>query len=116
MNIKVESINNKINELSGGNQQKFILGRELIGEKDIIIAKNPTRGLDFESTIFVHNFLITKRNEGKIILLISTELEELLKLSDRLGIIFRGEIIKMFKRGDYNITKIGNAMLGIKED
>ena len=116
MNVKVMNEEENMENLSGGNQQKFILGRELLGEKAIIIAKNPTRGLDFESTNFVHNFIIKKRNEGKVILLISTELEELMKISDRLGVIFRGRIIKVFEKADFNTIDIGNAMLGLKEN
>jgi general nucleoside transport system ATP-binding protein len=79
--------------LSGGNQQKAILARELSGDPDVIIASQPTRGVDVGAIEFIHGQLLKQRAEGKAILLISLELEEVRSLSDRIVVIYAGEIV-----------------------
>jgi general nucleoside transport system ATP-binding protein len=79
--------------LSGGNQQKAILARELSGDPDVIIAAQPTRGVDVGAIEFIHGQLLRQRAEGKAILLISLELEEVRSLSDRIVVIYAGRIV-----------------------
>jgi ABC-type uncharacterized transport system ATPase subunit len=79
--------------LSGGNQQKAILARELSGEPGVIIASQPTRGVDVGAIEFIHGQLLKQRAEGKAILLISLELEEVRSLSDRIVVLYAGKIV-----------------------
>jgi len=78
--------------LSGGNQQKVIIAREVTNNKDLLIAVNPTRGLDVGAIEFVHKYLVEQRNKNKAILLVSFELDEIMSLSDRIEVIFDGQI------------------------
>lgn len=110
--IMVSSIHQEIEGLSGGNQQKIILSRELSQEPEVILAAQPTRGLDIGAMEFVHRQLLKKRQEGKAILLISADLEEVLSLSDRVGIIFEGEIVAEFEPEEKTLEDIGVYMLG----
>ena len=80
-------------ELSGGNQQKVVLAREINRDPRVLIAAQPTRGLDVGAIEFVHRRLIEERDEGRGILLVSLELEEILSLSDRILVIYEGEIV-----------------------
>jgi ABC-type uncharacterized transport system ATPase subunit len=100
--------------LSGGNQQKTILARELSGEPDLIIAAQPARGLDVGATEYVHNEMIEARNNGVGILLISTELEEVLSMSDRIAVMFEGEIMGIIPAKGADIHEIGEMMAGVK--
>jgi len=97
-----------IGTLSGGNMQKVVLGRELAGEPKFIIANQPTRGLDVGSIEFVHKTLIEARDRGAAILLVSVELDEIFSLSDRVGVIYRGNI-----RGEFDIEDATEEKLGI---
>ena len=74
--------------LSGGNQQKVIIAREVTNDKDLLIAVNPTRGLDVGAIEYVHRYLVEQRNKGKAVLLVSFELDEILNLSDRIDTIY----------------------------
>lgn len=103
-----------IGSLSGGNQQKLVVSREITKESRLIIASHPTRGLDIKATAFVHNALIEERNKGKAIMLVSSDLNEILKLSDRIGIIYNGEIIKVLNASDTDEKEIGRYMTGYK--
>lgn len=94
--------------LSGGNMQKVVLGRELAGEPTFIIANQPTRGLDVGSIEFVHKTLIEARDRGAAILLVSVELDEIFSLSDRVGVIYRGNI-----KGEFDIEEATEHALGI---
>ncbi|MFC2024453.1 ABC transporter ATP-binding protein [Chloroflexota bacterium] len=90
--VRSKSINDLARHLSGGNLQKLILARELAGEPDPIIAAQPTRGLDAKAVEFVHQRLLEQRAKGKSVLLISYDLDEIMRLSDRIGVIYEGEI------------------------
>jgi simple sugar transport system ATP-binding protein len=79
--------------LSGGNQQKVVIARELTAEPEVIIAAQPTRGLDVGAIEFVHRRLVEERDAGRAILLVSLELEEIRSLSDRVLVIYEGEIV-----------------------
>lgn len=108
--IIVPSINTSVRLLSGGNLQKVILAREISSEPIFMIAVQPTRGLDVGAIESVQKLLLSQRESGAAILLISEELEELLTLSDRIYVIYEGEIMGEISDGD--IDKIGQMMTG----
>ena len=109
--IRTPSITTLTQNLSGGNQQKLVVGRELSNKVDFLIASQPTRGIDVGSIEYIHKQLIETRNNGKGILLISTELDEILTLSDRILVLFEGTIIKEFS-SNASSEEIGLAMAG----
>ncbi len=98
--------------LSGGNQQKVVLARELSCQPKLLVADNPTWGLDVGAVAFVHRRLIAARNEGAAIVLVSHDLDELMKLSDRIIVVYRGEITLETSRADADLDNIGLAMAG----
>ncbi len=98
--------------LSGGNQQKVIVARELQGQPALIVAAQPTRGLDLSAVEAVHEVLLRERNRGAAVLFISTELEEVLSLSDRIVVLFNGEIMGEVSGEQANVDQIGELMLG----
>ena len=100
--------------LSGGNQQKAILARELSGDPDVIIASQPTRGVDVGAIEFIHRQLLEQRSEGKAILLISLELEEIRSLSDRILVIYAGRIVGEVG-SDATDEELGLLMAGHEE-
>lgn len=108
--------NSKIRNLSGGNQQKLIIGREISNNPDLLIAVQPTRGLDVGAIEYVHKILIKLRDEGKAILLISLELDEILDLSDRIAVIYDGTIVGEFNSKDANENNVGLLMAGGKNN
>jgi simple sugar transport system ATP-binding protein len=101
-----------ISTLSGGNLQKVVLGRELSGEPMLIIANQPTRGLDVGSIEFVHRILLEARDAGAAILLISVELEEIMSLSDRIAVLYRGQIAGEMDIQDATEEDLGILMAG----
>ena len=111
--IRVGNIYDPISTLSGGNQQKVVVARELSGDPTLIISAHPTRGLDIHAAKFVHTRLIHARNRGKAIILVSSELDELLELSDRIAVMFNGEIVGMVKPNETNHQELGKLMLGL---
>lgn len=113
--IRVGNITDPIRTLSGGNQQKVVVARELSGDPTLIIAAHPTRGLDIHAAKFVHIRLIQARNRGKAIILVSSELDELLELSDRIAVMYNGEIVGMVKPSDTNQQELGKLMLGLND-
>jgi len=100
--------------LSGGNQQKVVLARELSRELRVIVAANPTHGVDVGATDFVHRKLLAARDQGAAIVLVSIDLDELLKLSDRVICLYRGEIAYQSAAGDVEIDELAYAMAGSK--
>lgn len=101
--------------LSGGNQQKLVLARE-VGEKvDLIIAVYPTRGLDIDATHFVYETMLKAREHGSAVLYISTELEEILQLSDRIGVLYEGGLNGIMQGAGADVATIGMLMAGHKE-
>ncbi len=100
-------------KLSGGNQQKVILARELTKDHSVLLAMQPTRGLDIGAIEFVRKKLVEERNAGKAILLISTDMDEILSLSDRIAVIYKGEILETVP-WDVKTETIGLLMGGIK--
>jgi len=110
--IKTSELGLPIQSLSGGNIQKVILSRELSSDPQFIIASQPTRGLDANTVDFIYSKLKNERARGKAILLISFDLDEILQLSDELGVLYNGEL-KMIPKENFNIDYIGRAMVGI---
>ncbi|SFF71221.1 nucleoside ABC transporter ATP-binding protein [Halobacillus alkaliphilus] len=102
----------KARALSGGNQQKAIIGREVDRSPDLIIAAQPTRGLDVGAIEFIHKKLIEERDKGRAVLLLSFELEEIMNLSDRIAVMFDGRIISEVKPEDTNEQDLGLMMAG----
>ena len=97
--------------LSGGNQQKVAVAREVASNPKLLIAHQPTRGLDVGAIEFVHRRLVEQRDAGKAVLLVSLELEEILSLSDRILVLYEGRIVAEFSP-DVTEEEIGFAMIG----
>ncbi len=113
-NIKTPHASIPVRHLSGGNQQKVIVARELYGQPALVLAAQPTRGLDLSAVESVHEELLRERNRGAAVLFISTELEEVLSLSDRIVVLFKGEIMGEVNGEQANVDQIGEMMLGHK--
>ncbi len=103
-------------QLSGGNQQKVIIAREVTNDKELLIAFNPTRGLDVGAIEFVHKYLVEQRNKGRAILLVSFELDEIMGLSDRIGVIFGGQIVGELSGREADEYQLGLMMAGGKKN
>ena len=112
--IKTASTKAAARSLSGGNQQKAIIAREVAVGKKLLIAAQPTRGLDFGAADYVKKTLEKEKRKGKAILLFSNELSEIMELSDRIGVIYEGEILETFAREDAEIDEIGLLMTGVR--
>lgn len=100
--------------LSGGNQQKAIVGREIDLDPDLLIAVQPTRGLDVGAIEYIHKRLVEQRDKGKAVLLVSLELDEILNLSDRIAVIYNGELVGIVDAVAANENEIGLMMAGVK--
>jgi len=114
--VKCPSPDARVRLLSGGNMQKLILGRALDGNPDIILASQPTRGLDVGAVAYVHARLIEARDRGAAVLLISEDLDEIQTLSDRIVVIHRGQLSRPSARGDLSIMELGELMAGHGHD
>lgn len=110
--VRTPSVDNKARSLSGGNQQKLVVARELDQSPNLLIAAQPTRGLDVGAIEFVHNQLLKQRDEGKAVLLVSLELDEVLALADRILVMYDGRIIGELCEEEATEEKIGLLMLG----
>ena len=106
---------NPAGSLSGGNQQKVIIAREVTNDKDLLIAVNPTRGLDVGAIEFVHKYIVEQRNKGRGVLLVSFELDEIMSLSDRIEVIFDGQITGSVPGKDADEKELGFMMAGGKK-
>lgn len=111
--VRTQSIFDTASSLSGGNKQKVVLARELSRSVKLVIASQPTRGLDVGSIEFVYNRLLAERAANKAILLFSTELDEVIALADRIAVIYKGEIVGIVK-SDVTREKLGLMMAGVK--
>lgn len=110
--VRTPSENVPVRSLSGGNQQKVVVARELSGEPQLLIASQPTRGLDVGAIEFVHRRLLAQRDQGKAILLISLELEEVMSLSDRILVIYEGQIVGEMTPDEATEGELGLLMAG----
>ncbi|HHY96567.1 MAG TPA: ATP-binding cassette domain-containing protein, partial [Acholeplasma sp.] len=109
-------INSSARSMSGGNQQKAIVAREIEKPHDLLIAFQPTRGLDVGAINNIHQQMIKERNNDKAVLLVSFELEEIFSLSDRILVIFEGQIVGEFLRGQVDEETIGLYMSGTRKE
>jgi simple sugar transport system ATP-binding protein len=110
--VRSARVGETIRTLSGGNLQKIVLGRELKGSPRLIIANQPTRGLDVGSIEFVHKTLVAARDAGAGVLLVSVELDEILALSDRIAVMFAGRVLAVLDAADATEEKLGLLMAG----
>ncbi|RLT34534.1 MAG: ABC transporter ATP-binding protein [Chloroflexi bacterium] len=101
-----------VNTLSGGNQQKVVVARETNGQPSVVIASQPTRGLDLGAIETLHELLIKERNRGAAVMFISTELSEVMALSDRIIVMFNGEIMGEMDGENANVLHVGEMMMG----
>ncbi|MFT3848085.1 MAG: ABC transporter ATP-binding protein [Propionivibrio sp.] len=106
----------KARDMSGGNQQKAIIGREFDQNPDLLIAVQPTRGLDVGSIEYIHKRLIEQRDSGKAVLLVSLELDEILDLSDRIAVLSHGAIVDVVDAAQTNEKEIGLMMTGVRKE
>lgn len=114
--VRPRDIDELAGSLSGGNQQKVIIAREISSNPDLLIAAQPTRGLDVGAIEFIHQYLVELRNSGKAVLLISFQLDEVMDLSDRIGVIYDGKIVGELNPRDTDEFEIGRLMAGGKND
>lgn len=112
--IKTPNKDTKVRYLSGGTQQRVVVAREFSRNPRLIIAAQPTRGLDVGATEYVHNKLLEMRNQGSAILLLSADLDEIWMLSDRIAVIFEGKIVAIKDLNETNSQEIGLLMAGAK--
>jgi len=110
--IRAESPSQPVGSLSGGNQQKVVAARELGRNPKVLIASQPTRGLDVGSIEFIHRQIVTQRDAGLGVLLVSSELDEVLSLSDRVAVMYRGRIVGVLEGNAAEREKIGLMMAG----
>lgn len=114
--IRPDDIEEKAVSLSGGNQQKVIIAREISNNPDVLIAAQPTRGLDVGAIEFIHQYLVELRNQNKAVLLISFELDEIMDLSDRILVIYDGKIVGEKDPKETDEFEIGRLMAGGIDD
>jgi general nucleoside transport system ATP-binding protein len=111
-NVKTPSIDAPIRQLSGGNQQRAVFARELSASPRLLIACQPTRGLDVGAMEFVYQQLADLKAAGGAILLISSELDEILSIADRIGVMFEGRIVRFLEPGEATLELLGLLMAG----
>jgi len=112
--IRAPSVFTRAGDLSGGNQQKMVIAREFSRPIRLLIAAQPTRGLDVGSIEFIHNQILHKRSQGCAVLLVSTELDEVLSLSDRIAVIYKGRILATVEAKEVSRETLGLWMAGIR--
>ena len=110
--IRPNDMNEKAGSLSGGNQQKVIIAREITNNPDLLIAAQPTRGLDVGAIEFIHQYLVELRNQGKAVLLVSFQLDEVMDLSDRICVIYDGKIVGELDPKQTDEYEVGRLMAG----
>jgi simple sugar transport system ATP-binding protein len=112
--VRTPTVTTPVSSLSGGNQQKVIVAREFSRPIGLLIASQPTRGLDVGSIEYIHNRIIEKRDQGCGVLLVSSELDEILALSDRIAVMYRGEIIAILPVKEATKERLGLLMAGVR--
>ncbi len=113
--VRATSSKQNIGSLSGGNQQKMVLSREVDKDADLVIACQPVRGLDIGAIQYIHKILMDLRSQGKAVLLISAELTDIRQLSDRIAVMYKGEILALKKNEEFTTEAIGLLMAGQRE-
>jgi simple sugar transport system ATP-binding protein len=110
--VRTPSARTLASSLSGGNQQKVIVARELSRTPRLLIASQPTRGLDVGSIEFIHRQILAERAAGRAVLLVSAELDEILALADRIGVMYRGRLVALLPRAEATRERLGLLMAG----
>lgn len=113
--VKTPSIKEMAGNLSGGNQQKFVVGRELVREPELLIAVHPSRGLDIGATKYIQARMVEERDKGTAVLMVSTELDELMEISDRILVMYSGKVMGIVNQKDATREQLGKLMAGITE-
>ena len=113
-NVKTPGLDTPLKNLSGGNIQKLIMARELSRQPRVLIAAQPTRGVDIGATEYIHQQLLAQRAAGTAILLISEDLDEIMALSDRIALIYEGSIMAIRSRGEATLAELGLLMAGVQ--
>ena len=111
--VRTPSPYTSVASLSGGNQQKVIVARELSRPIKLLVASQPTRGLDVGSIEYIHSQLIDRRDDGVGVLLVSTELDEIMQLSDRIVVMYRGKIVDIVSPDEVTKEQVGLLMAGV---
>jgi simple sugar transport system ATP-binding protein len=111
--VRIQSVTDAVSSLSGGNKQKVVLARELSRPVRLLVAAQPTRGLDVGSIEFVHERILAERDAGRAVLLFSTELDEVMALADRIAVMYKGSIIDIVSP-DISRSELGLLMAGVK--
>jgi simple sugar transport system ATP-binding protein len=114
--VRTPSPHTTVGSLSGGNQQKVIVARELSRPVKLVIASQPTRGLDVGSIEYIHKQLVARRDQGAAVLLVSSELDEIMQLSDRIAVMFRGKIVAILDAKKVAKREVGLLMAGVVKD
>lgn len=114
--VRTPGITVPASSLSGGNQQKLIVAREFSRQLKLLIAAQPTRGIDVGSIEFIHNQIVKKRDEGVAVLLVSAELDEILSLADRIAVMYHGQIVATVRNGELSREELGLLMAGATLD
>ena len=110
--VRAPNVITQVSSLSGGNQQKVIVAREFDRDIKLVVASQPTRGVDVGSIEFIHARIVEERDKGSAVLIVSSELDEVMALSDRVLVMYRGRIVREFDPATTSTTEIGLAMLG----
>jgi simple sugar transport system ATP-binding protein len=110
--VRTSSIFNLAGHLSGGNQQKLVVARELSRDIKLLVASQPTRGVDVGSIEYIHERIVDARDSGVGVLIVSTELDEIMALSDRILVMYRGRVVAEFESGKATVGDVGLAMAG----
>jgi general nucleoside transport system ATP-binding protein len=110
--VRYGTMRDPARSLSGGNQQRLVIGRELTKDPSLLIASQPTRGVDINGITFVHRQLLELRDRGGAVLVVSEEIEELLSLCDRVAVLYRGRVIGELTRDSFDASRLGRLMVG----
>ena len=110
--MRTPSVEIPVSSLSGGNQQKVIVAREFSEDVRLVVASQPTRGLDVGSIEYIHERIVQQRDEGAAVLIVSTELDEIMALSDRILVMYRGKIVAEKRPDETTNSELGLYMAG----
>lgn len=113
--VKTPSVDTPVKSLSGGNIQKVVMARELARDPGVLVAAQPTRGVDIGATEYIHQRLLDQRAHGTATILISEDLDEVLALSDRIAVLYEGRVMGIVQRDATNAEELGLMMAGVTE-
>lgn len=111
-----QGVSTVVRSMSGGNQQKAIIAREINKAPELLVAVQPTRGLDIGAIEYIHSQLVAQRDSGKAVLLVSFEMDEVMDVSDRILVMYEGELVGQFDPKHITVEELGLYMAGAKRD